>query len=265
MCSEAQRRGGLLCEDTTTLVVRSTRATPTAWVAIFALDAAAPATTTLSEPATAGVRATPATTSSTTPTGSRRGAGAWNTLTGTRTAPPRCANPGPVGLLGFGLSTILLNLHNTGSFPLSTVIVAMGICLGGGAQPLHCCMSPSLLSSPLSLFSVDTHMHTHACMIYIYIYIYMYVSLCVCVCLSFPLNDAVVFRPCCCASFPRFLFAVHRHRPARAHAIPPPPSHMQNQEQCNARRWSAGVVRRKAIVCATWIVGVCVCGSRGGK
>ncbi|CAC9439114.1 conserved hypothetical protein [Leishmania infantum JPCM5] len=50
------------------------------------------------------------------------------------TAPRRCANPGPVGLLGFGLSTILLNLHNTGSFPLSTVIVAMGICLGGGAQ-----------------------------------------------------------------------------------------------------------------------------------
>ncbi|KAG5512366.1 hypothetical protein GH5_08216 [Leishmania sp. Ghana 2012 LV757] len=46
----------------------------------------------------------------------------------------KSANPGPLGLLGFGLSTILLNLHNTGSFPLSTVIVAMGICLGGGAQ-----------------------------------------------------------------------------------------------------------------------------------
>ncbi|CAJ1005407.1 putative GPR1/FUN34/yaaH family, partial [Leishmania naiffi] len=46
----------------------------------------------------------------------------------------RPANPGPVGLLGFGLSTILLNLHNTGRFPLSTVIVAMGIALGGGAQ-----------------------------------------------------------------------------------------------------------------------------------
>lgn len=49
-------------------------------------------------------------------------------------APRRTANPGPVGLLGFGLSTILLNLHNTGRFPLSTVIVAMGIALGGGAQ-----------------------------------------------------------------------------------------------------------------------------------
>ncbi|CAG9567264.1 conserved hypothetical protein [Leishmania major strain Friedlin] len=73
----------------------------------------------------------------------------------------KCANPGPVGLLGFGLSTILLNLHNTGNFPLSTVIVAMGICLGGGAQALHCCRFPSLLSSALSLFSVDTHTHTH--------------------------------------------------------------------------------------------------------
>ncbi|CBZ23173.1 uncharacterized protein [Leishmania mexicana MHOM/GT/2001/U1103] len=52
----------------------------------------------------------------------------------TAIAPRRCANPGPLGLIGFGLSTILLNLHNTGSFPLSTVIVAMGICLGGGAQ-----------------------------------------------------------------------------------------------------------------------------------
>nr|CAJ2466483.1 unnamed protein product [Leishmania braziliensis] len=49
-------------------------------------------------------------------------------------APRRTANSGPVGLLGFGLSTILLNLHNTGRFPLSTVIVAMGIALGGGAQ-----------------------------------------------------------------------------------------------------------------------------------
>ncbi|GET85542.1 GPR1/FUN34/yaaH family, putative [Leishmania tarentolae] len=43
-------------------------------------------------------------------------------------------NSGPVGLLAFGLTTILLNLHNTGRFPLSTVVVGMGICLGGGAQ-----------------------------------------------------------------------------------------------------------------------------------
>ncbi|GET85543.1 GPR1/FUN34/yaaH family, putative [Leishmania tarentolae] len=50
------------------------------------------------------------------------------------TEPRYCVNPGPVGLLAFGLTTILLNLHNTGRFPLSTVVVGMGICLGGGAQ-----------------------------------------------------------------------------------------------------------------------------------
>ena len=46
------------------------------------------------------------------------------------------ANPGPLGLLGFGMTTVLLNLHNAGFLPLSIVIVAMGICLGGTAQIL---------------------------------------------------------------------------------------------------------------------------------
>ena len=46
----------------------------------------------------------------------------------------KVANPGPLGLLGFGMTTILLNLHNAGFLPLSIVIVAMGICLGGLAQ-----------------------------------------------------------------------------------------------------------------------------------
>ncbi|KAK7195232.1 GPR1/FUN34/yaaH family [Novymonas esmeraldas] len=46
----------------------------------------------------------------------------------------RWANPGPVGLLGFGMTTILLNLHNSGHFSLNTPIPAMGICFGGGAQ-----------------------------------------------------------------------------------------------------------------------------------
>ncbi|KAK7195234.1 GPR1/FUN34/yaaH family [Novymonas esmeraldas] len=46
----------------------------------------------------------------------------------------RWANPGPVGLLGFGMTTILLNLHNSGHFTLNTPIPAMGICFGGGAQ-----------------------------------------------------------------------------------------------------------------------------------
>lgn len=44
------------------------------------------------------------------------------------------ANPGPLGLLGFGLTTVLLNLHNAEIIPLSIVIVAMGFALGGAAQ-----------------------------------------------------------------------------------------------------------------------------------
>ena len=44
------------------------------------------------------------------------------------------ANPAPLGLLGFGMTTILLNLHNAGIMPLSIVIVAMGFALGGAAQ-----------------------------------------------------------------------------------------------------------------------------------
>lgn len=44
------------------------------------------------------------------------------------------ANPGPLGLLAFGMTTVLLNLHNAGIIPLSIVIVAMGIALGGLAQ-----------------------------------------------------------------------------------------------------------------------------------
>ena len=48
----------------------------------------------------------------------------------------KAANPGPLGLLGFGMTTVLLNLHNSGMLPLSIVIVAMGIALGGLAQIL---------------------------------------------------------------------------------------------------------------------------------
>ena len=46
----------------------------------------------------------------------------------------KIANPGPLGLLGFGMTTTLLNLHNGGLLPLSIVIVGMGIALGGLAQ-----------------------------------------------------------------------------------------------------------------------------------
>ena len=44
------------------------------------------------------------------------------------------ANPAPLGLLAFGMTTILLNLHNTGLFTLGTMILAMGIFYGGLAQ-----------------------------------------------------------------------------------------------------------------------------------
>ncbi len=46
----------------------------------------------------------------------------------------KVCNPGPLGLLGFGMTTVLLNLHNCGLLPLSIVIIAMGIAMGGLAQ-----------------------------------------------------------------------------------------------------------------------------------
>ncbi|MBK1615524.1 hypothetical protein CKO44_18850 [Rubrivivax gelatinosus] len=46
------------------------------------------------------------------------------------------ANPGPLGLMGFGMTTVLLNIHNAGFFPLSAVVLAMGLCYGGIAQVL---------------------------------------------------------------------------------------------------------------------------------
>lgn len=44
------------------------------------------------------------------------------------------ANPAPLGLLGFGMTTVLLNMHNAGWFELSGMILAMGIFYGGIAQ-----------------------------------------------------------------------------------------------------------------------------------
>jgi succinate-acetate transporter protein len=43
-------------------------------------------------------------------------------------------NPAPLGLLGFGMTTVLLNLHNAGYFELNSMILAMGVCYGGAAQ-----------------------------------------------------------------------------------------------------------------------------------
>src|SRR5256714_2189632 len=43
-------------------------------------------------------------------------------------------NPAPLGLLGFGMTTVLLNFHNAGFYELNAMILAMGICYGGVAQ-----------------------------------------------------------------------------------------------------------------------------------
>lgn len=44
------------------------------------------------------------------------------------------ANPAPLGLLAFGMTTVLLNFHNSGFFELNSMILAMGIFYGGCAQ-----------------------------------------------------------------------------------------------------------------------------------
>ena len=44
------------------------------------------------------------------------------------------ANPAPLGLLAFGMTTVLLNLHNAGFFEMNSMILAMGIFYGGIAQ-----------------------------------------------------------------------------------------------------------------------------------
>jgi succinate-acetate transporter protein len=44
------------------------------------------------------------------------------------------ANPAPLGLLAFGMTTVLLNLHNAGFYELNSMILGMGIFYGGLAQ-----------------------------------------------------------------------------------------------------------------------------------
>lgn len=44
------------------------------------------------------------------------------------------ANPAPLGLLCFALTTIMLSLHNAGLFPIDSMILAMAIFYGGTAQ-----------------------------------------------------------------------------------------------------------------------------------
>jgi succinate-acetate transporter protein len=44
------------------------------------------------------------------------------------------ANPAPLGLTGFGMTTVLLNIHNAGFYPNNSMILGMGIFVGGIAQ-----------------------------------------------------------------------------------------------------------------------------------
>src|SRR3990172_3680613 len=44
------------------------------------------------------------------------------------------ANPAPLGLLAFGMTTVLLNLHNVGLFANNAMILGMGLFVGGLAQ-----------------------------------------------------------------------------------------------------------------------------------
>ena len=50
------------------------------------------------------------------------------------------ANPAPLGLIGFGMTTVLLNLHNVGLYSLGTMVLAMGIFYGGIAQVIAAIM-----------------------------------------------------------------------------------------------------------------------------
>ncbi|MEJ2248563.1 MAG: acetate uptake transporter [Candidatus Lokiarchaeota archaeon] len=44
------------------------------------------------------------------------------------------ANPAPLGLMAFGMTTVLLNLHNAGFYLFGPMILSMGIFYGGLAQ-----------------------------------------------------------------------------------------------------------------------------------
>ena len=44
------------------------------------------------------------------------------------------ANPAPLGLCAFGMTTVLLNIHNAGFYEMNAMILGMGIFYGGLAQ-----------------------------------------------------------------------------------------------------------------------------------
>jgi len=38
----------------------------------------------------------------------------------------KLANPAPLGLMGFGMTTVLLNIHNAGFYEMNAAILMMG-------------------------------------------------------------------------------------------------------------------------------------------
>ncbi len=56
------------------------------------------------------------------------------TIDGRKLSKHITANPAPLGLIAFGLTTVLLNFHNAGFYPLNSMILAMGLAYGGTAQ-----------------------------------------------------------------------------------------------------------------------------------
>ncbi len=50
------------------------------------------------------------------------------------TVKDKVANPAPLGLMAFGITTVLLNLSNAGLFGMNTMILAMAVFYGGLAQ-----------------------------------------------------------------------------------------------------------------------------------
>ena len=59
----------------------------------------------------------------------------------------KLANPAPLGLMGFGMTTVLLNIHNAGFMPISAMILAMGLAYGGLAS----IVSDTLVDAGVSL------------------------------------------------------------------------------------------------------------------
>jgi succinate-acetate transporter protein len=57
-----------------------------------------------------------------------------NTTQSTIAINDNTGNPAPMGLLGFGMTTVLLNLHNAGLYELNSMIIGMGIFVGGIMQ-----------------------------------------------------------------------------------------------------------------------------------